>query len=83
LARELGAHVYVDTAKDDAAAILQRMGGALAVLATAPSGAAMGPLLDGLTAGGKLIVIAVPQDPIQVSAVPRRRSTAPPTRTRG
>jgi propanol-preferring alcohol dehydrogenase len=70
MARELGAHVYVDTAKDDAVAVLQRMGGARAILATAPSGQAMGPLLGGLAAGGKLVVVAVPQDPIQVSAVP-------------
>src|SRR5262249_36332458 len=37
LAKELGAHVYIDTAVDDAGAILQRMGGARAILATAPS----------------------------------------------
>jgi D-arabinose 1-dehydrogenase-like Zn-dependent alcohol dehydrogenase len=70
MARELGAHVYVDTAKDDAVGVLQRLGGARAILATAPSGQAMGPLLGGLAPGGKLIVVAVPQDPIQVSAVP-------------
>src|SRR3979490_132577 len=39
LAKDLGAHVYIDTAVDDAAAVLQRMGGARAILATAPSGA--------------------------------------------
>src|ERR1700691_6491095 len=38
LAQDLGAHVYIDTAVDDAVAVLQRMGGARAVLATAPSG---------------------------------------------
>jgi propanol-preferring alcohol dehydrogenase len=70
LARELGAHAYVDTGKDDAIAVLQRMGGARAILATAPSGAAMGPLVAGLAPGGKLIVVAVPEDPIQVSAFP-------------
>jgi len=70
MARELGAHVYVDTAKDDAVAVLQRLGGARAILATAPSGQAMGPLLGGLAPGGKLVVVAVPQDPIQVSALP-------------
>jgi D-arabinose 1-dehydrogenase-like Zn-dependent alcohol dehydrogenase len=70
MARELGAHVYVDTAREDAAQVLQRLGGARAILATAPSGKAMGPLVGGLAAGGKLIVVAVPQDPIQVSAVP-------------
>jgi propanol-preferring alcohol dehydrogenase len=70
LARDLGAHVYIDTAVDDAAAVLQRMGGARAIIATAPSGGAMGPLLSGLATRGKLIVVAVPGDPIQLNAVP-------------
>src|SRR6202521_5102437 len=63
LAKDLGAHVYIDTAVDDAAALLQRMGGAKAILATAPSGDAMGPLVSGLAARGKLIVVGVPGDP--------------------
>jgi propanol-preferring alcohol dehydrogenase len=70
LARDLGAHVYIDTAVDDAAAVLQRMGGARAILATATSGDAMGPLVSGLSARGKLIVVGVPQDPIQLNAFP-------------
>jgi len=70
LAKELGAHVYIDTAVDDAAAVLQRMGGARAILATAPSGNAMGPLVSGLAARGKLIVVGVPQDQMQLSAFP-------------
>jgi propanol-preferring alcohol dehydrogenase len=70
LAKDLGAHVYIDTAVDDAAAVLQRMGGARAILATAPSGDAMGPLVSGLAARGKLIVVGVPGDPIQLNAFP-------------
>jgi alcohol dehydrogenase, propanol-preferring len=70
LAKDLGAHVYIDTAVDDAVAVLQRMGGARAILATAPSGDAMGPLLCGLAARGKLIVVGVPQEPIQLNAFP-------------
>src|ERR1700756_1590426 len=70
LAKDLGAHVYIDTAVDDAAAVLQRMGGARAILATAPSGGAMGPLVSGLAARGKLIVVGVPEDQMQLSAWP-------------
>jgi len=70
LAKDLGAHVYIDTAVEDAAAVLQRMGGARAILATAPSGGAMGPLVSGLAARGKLIVVGVPGDPIQLNAFP-------------
>src|SRR6202165_5699302 len=63
LAKDLGAHVYVDTAAEDAAAVLQRMGGARAILATGTSGNAMGALVSGLAARGKLIVLGVPHDP--------------------
>jgi D-arabinose 1-dehydrogenase-like Zn-dependent alcohol dehydrogenase len=70
LAKDLGAHVYIDTAVDDAAAVLQRMGGARAILAAAPSGDSMGPLVSGLAARGKLIVLGVPADQIQLSAFP-------------
>ena len=70
LAKDLGAHVYIDTAVDDAAAVLQRMGGARAILATAPSGDAMGPLVSGLAVRGKLIVVGVPEDLMQLNAFP-------------
>src|SRR5467141_1709133 len=46
LARDLGAHVYIDTAADNAAAVMQRMGGAKAILATGTSGDAMGSPLS-------------------------------------
>jgi alcohol dehydrogenase, propanol-preferring len=70
LAKDLGAHVYIDTAAEDAAAVLQRMGGARAILATATSGDAMGPLVSGLSTRGKFIVVGVPQDSIQLHAFP-------------
>ena len=70
LAKDLGAHVYIDTAVDDAVALLQRMGGARAVLATAPSGDSMGSLVSGLAVRGKLIVVGVPQDQIHLNASP-------------
>jgi alcohol dehydrogenase, propanol-preferring len=70
LAKDLGAHVYIDTAVDDAVALLQRMGGARAVLATAPSGDSMGSLVSGLAVRGKLIVVGVPQDQIRLNAFP-------------
>ena len=70
LAKELGAHVYVDTARSEVGPALQGMGGARAILATAPSGAAMGPLVSGLATRGKLIVVGAPTDPLQLSALP-------------
>jgi propanol-preferring alcohol dehydrogenase len=70
LAKDLGAHLYVDAAAEDVAAVLQRMGGARAILATGTSGSAMGSLVSGLAARGKLIVVGVPQDQIQLNAFP-------------
>jgi alcohol dehydrogenase, propanol-preferring len=70
LAKDLGAHLYIDTAVGDAVVMLQRMGGARAILATAPSGNAMGPLVSALAARGKLIVVGVPADQMQLSAFP-------------
>jgi alcohol dehydrogenase, propanol-preferring len=70
LAKDLGAHVYIDGTVDDAAAVLQRMGGARAILATGTSGGAMGQLVSGLAARGKLIVVGVPEDQIQLNAFP-------------
>jgi D-arabinose 1-dehydrogenase-like Zn-dependent alcohol dehydrogenase len=70
LAEELGAHLYIDAVGDDAATVLERMGGARAILATGTSGRAMGRLVDGLAVRGKLIVVGLPADPIQLSASP-------------
>jgi len=70
LAKDLGAHVYIDAAAENAAEVLQRMGGARAILATGTSGDAMAQLASGLSARGKLIVVGAPQDPIQLSAIP-------------
>jgi D-arabinose 1-dehydrogenase-like Zn-dependent alcohol dehydrogenase len=70
LARELGAHSYIDALTQQAEGELQRMGGAKAILATGTSGAAMNNLVSGLSVRGKLIVLGVPADPIQLNAVP-------------
>ena len=70
LAKDLGAHVYIDTTTEDAAAVLQHMGGARAILATGTSGDAMGTLVSGLAARGKFIVVGVPQDELRLNAFP-------------
>src|SRR5262245_19628201 len=70
LAKDLGAYLYIDAAVEDAAAVLQRMDGARARLATGSSGDAMGRLVAGLAARGKLIVVGAPEDQIQLRAIP-------------
>jgi D-arabinose 1-dehydrogenase-like Zn-dependent alcohol dehydrogenase len=57
LAKDLGASVYLDTKTDDAAAELQKLGGAAAILATATSGDAMSAMQGGLAPKGTLLVI--------------------------
>jgi len=76
LARKLGAHVYVDTATDDAVAALQKLGGARLVVGTAPDSKAISALVDGLAPGGKLLVIGVGTEPLSFTGLqlilPRR-----------
>ena len=67
LARKLGADLYIDSAANDPAVELQKLGGAQVVLATAPSGKAMSQLVDGVAPGGTLMVIGVSEDPITVN----------------
>ena len=57
LARQLGAHHYIDNAAEDPAEALQKLGGAKAILATATSAEAMNSVQGGLAATGALIVI--------------------------
>jgi D-arabinose 1-dehydrogenase-like Zn-dependent alcohol dehydrogenase len=69
LAMKLGAHAYIDTDAVKPAEELQRMGGAKAILATAPSGKAMSALIDGLGDGGRLMVVGASVEPIEVAPV--------------
>lgn len=63
-------HMGFRVGAEDGAAALQKLGGANAILATAPSGVAMGQLIGGLAVRGKMIVLGVPEDPVPVSALP-------------
>jgi D-arabinose 1-dehydrogenase-like Zn-dependent alcohol dehydrogenase len=69
LAEQLGAHVYLDSQTQDVAGELNRLGGAKTILATVTSGAAMSAVIPGLAVRGKLVVVGVGTDPIQVSAM--------------
>ncbi len=67
LARELGAHEYVDTSRTAAAEGLKRLGGADVILATAPHSAAIASTLDGLKPRGKLLVVAASHEPLSLN----------------
>jgi D-arabinose 1-dehydrogenase-like Zn-dependent alcohol dehydrogenase len=67
LAKQLGADVYIDSAAADAATELQKLGGARAIVATAPSAKAMSSLIAGLGANGCLMVVGVSAGPLEVA----------------
>jgi D-arabinose 1-dehydrogenase-like Zn-dependent alcohol dehydrogenase len=56
-ARKLGAWQYIDSKAKDAAAELQKLGGARVIFATVTSGEAMSAVQGGLSANGTLMVI--------------------------
>ncbi|MFY9610155.1 MAG: alcohol dehydrogenase [Blastocatellia bacterium] len=79
LARQLGAHRYIDSQAEDAAAELVKMGGATVILATVTNAKAMSATLGGLGINGKLLVLGAPHESLEVPAGPLlggRRSVA-------
>ncbi len=79
LAKQLGAHHYIDSTAHDVAAELLKLGGARVVLATTTSGKAMAAVLGGLGVDGKLLVVGAAFDPMEVPAgalIGGRRSIA-------
>lgn len=69
LARQLGAHHYIDTEAGEVAEQLTALGGATVIIATAPNPDAIAPLIGGLAPRGELILAAVSDDPIGWSAL--------------
>jgi D-arabinose 1-dehydrogenase-like Zn-dependent alcohol dehydrogenase len=79
LARQLGAHSYIDATAQDVVAELQKLGGASVILATAPNAQAISGLVDGLAPSGKLLVPAAPLEPLSInvfSLITKRSSVA-------
>jgi D-arabinose 1-dehydrogenase-like Zn-dependent alcohol dehydrogenase len=70
LAKQLGAHVYVDTSAADSAAELTKLGGARVILATAGNSKAMSAVMGGLSIDGKLVILGVDMEPLAINAVP-------------
>jgi len=79
LAKQLGAHLYIDSQAQDAAAELVKLGGAKVILATVTNAQAMASVLGGLGINGKLLVLGAPHEPLAVPAmllIGGRRSVA-------
>jgi len=69
LAKKLGASVYIDSAAENPAEELKKLGGARVILATAPNSKSMSALIDGLGDNGTLVVVGATFDPIEVSPI--------------
>jgi D-arabinose 1-dehydrogenase-like Zn-dependent alcohol dehydrogenase len=66
LARKLGAHIYLNSEIQNIQSELQNLGGARVILATAPSGKSITPLIDALSNKGELVIVGASNDPIEV-----------------
>jgi D-arabinose 1-dehydrogenase-like Zn-dependent alcohol dehydrogenase len=66
LAKKLGATAYIDSKATDAAAELQKLGGARVIVATATSSKSMSDLVAGLGPNGKMLIVGAPPDPVEV-----------------
>ena len=69
LAKKLGASVYIDSAAENPAEELKKLGGARVILATAPNSKSMSALIDGLGNNGTMVVVGAAFDPIEVSPI--------------
>lgn len=69
LAKELGAHHYIDSEKENPAETLKALGGAKVILATAPNAEVISSLMGGLGIDGELIIAAVNEEPLNWSAM--------------
>jgi D-arabinose 1-dehydrogenase-like Zn-dependent alcohol dehydrogenase len=69
LAKKLGATHYIDSTSSNVAAALQQLGGAQAILATAPSSKSMSKAIDGLAPNGRLMVVGADSAAIEVTPI--------------
>jgi D-arabinose 1-dehydrogenase-like Zn-dependent alcohol dehydrogenase len=69
-ALKLGAKQYIDSQAADAAAELQKLGGAKVVLSTITSSSAMAPLIEGLETDGQMMIVGASNEPLCVNTIP-------------
>jgi D-arabinose 1-dehydrogenase-like Zn-dependent alcohol dehydrogenase len=68
LAREFGAHHYIDSTATDPAQAMRELGGVDLILSTVTSSGAMAAAFGGLRPRGRLLVVGSSMDPIAVPA---------------
>jgi D-arabinose 1-dehydrogenase-like Zn-dependent alcohol dehydrogenase len=69
LAKQLGAHVYIDSTKQDPAPELQKLGGATVILSTVTNADALEAVVGGLGPNGKLVINGVPDRALSLNPV--------------
>lgn len=67
LAKELGAHYYIDTTTTDAVKELNKLGGARAIICLAPNSKEISMLASGLGQNGKMVIVTATNEPLVVS----------------
>ena len=69
LARQLGAHHYIDGDAEDVGKALQALGGAKVVIATAPNAKAISAAANGLAYGGEVVIVAGSAEKLDLSPI--------------
>ncbi|KAI0710240.1 GroES-like protein [Earliella scabrosa] len=69
LARQLGAHEYIDGSRVDQGEALKSLGGAKVIMCTAPNADVIQKLMPGLAIDGTLLLLALESTPITVSPI--------------
>ena len=70
LARQLGAHVYIDSTKQDPARELQKLGGANLIVSTITSAKGLEWVINGLAPAGKFLLLGAPDGPVVIDPFP-------------
>ncbi len=67
-AYELGAHIYIDSRKENIIEKIEKIGGAQAIVTTITDSAVVSSLIKTLVPQGKLMLLGAGKDPLQVSS---------------
>jgi len=79
LAKQLGAHHYIDSQTQNPVEELTKLGGARVILATVTDAKTMASVVGGLGDDGELLIVGAPGEPMEISVLPlvlRRQSIA-------
>ena len=70
LAKELGAHHYIDSKAESVPEALKKLGGARLILSTVTDAEAMSNAIGGLGYAGELVMVGIAAEPVKVPIIP-------------